>query len=162
MPSDPVPEMRSKLAALGETAKTAEDKARFERDMGTFVPMFERYLKVRAEPGSEYVSWDTVHPLPASAIEKLETLPAVDEARTKELLKKLAVVKLNGGLGTTMGCTGPKGFVAAHGEDRFIDLIVEQLAALNAKYDADVPLVLLCSFNTYWATLAELPVLAGE
>ena len=31
-----------------------------------------------------------------------------DETETKSLLDKLAVVKLNGGLGTTMGCTGPK------------------------------------------------------
>jgi UTP--glucose-1-phosphate uridylyltransferase len=27
---------------------------------------------------------------------------------TKALLDKLVVLKLNGGLGTTMGCTGPK------------------------------------------------------
>jgi UDP-N-acetylglucosamine pyrophosphorylase len=32
----------------------------------------------------------------------------VDPARIKGLLDKLAVLKLNGGLGTTMGCTGPK------------------------------------------------------
>lgn len=32
----------------------------------------------------------------------------VEEAKTKELLDKLVVLKLNGGLGTTMGCTGPK------------------------------------------------------
>jgi UDP-N-acetylglucosamine pyrophosphorylase len=30
----------------------------------------------------------------------------VDPARIKGLLDKLAVLKLNGGLGTTMGCTG--------------------------------------------------------
>jgi len=28
--------------------------------------------------------------------------------RSRPLLSKLAVVKLNGGLGTSMGCTGPK------------------------------------------------------
>jgi len=32
----------------------------------------------------------------------------VDVAETKNLLDKLVVLKLNGGLGTTMGCTGPK------------------------------------------------------
>ena len=37
----------------------------------------------------------------------------VDEAKTKELLDKLVVLKLNGGLGTTMGCTGPK-YVVFH------------------------------------------------
>ena len=31
-----------------------------------------------------------------------------DIEATKKLLDKLAVLKLNGGLGTTMGCTGPK------------------------------------------------------
>lgn len=31
-----------------------------------------------------------------------------DAAETKNLLDKLVVLKLNGGLGTTMGCTGPK------------------------------------------------------
>ena len=32
----------------------------------------------------------------------------VDPAKIKDLLDKLVVLKLNGGLGTTMGCTGPK------------------------------------------------------
>ena len=32
----------------------------------------------------------------------------VDVSETKNLLDKLVVLKLNGGLGTTMGCTGPK------------------------------------------------------
>lgn len=31
-----------------------------------------------------------------------------DPTKIKTLLDKLAVLKLNGGLGTTMGCTGPK------------------------------------------------------
>ena len=31
-----------------------------------------------------------------------------DPSETKKLLDKLVVLKLNGGLGTTMGCTGPK------------------------------------------------------
>lgn len=31
-----------------------------------------------------------------------------DLETTRKLLDKLVVLKLNGGLGTTMGCTGPK------------------------------------------------------
>merc|ERR1712227_321495 len=30
----------------------------------------------------------------------------------------------------------------------FLDLNVQQIEALNKKYNADVPLVLMCSFNT--------------
>lgn len=35
-------------------------------------------------------------------------LNTVDLSEMKKLLDKLVVLKLNGGLGTTMGCTGPK------------------------------------------------------
>ena len=35
-------------------------------------------------------------------------LLGADLAETRKLLDKLVVLKLNGGLGTTMGCTGPK------------------------------------------------------
>ena len=31
-----------------------------------------------------------------------------DPAETKKLMEKLVLLKLNGGLGTTMGCNGPK------------------------------------------------------
>ena len=37
-----------------------------------------------------------------------------DATKTRELLDKLVVLKLNGGLGTTMGCTGPKYVSLAH------------------------------------------------
>ncbi|KAF3528402.1 hypothetical protein DY000_02043985 [Brassica cretica] len=55
----------------------------------------------------------------------------VDVSETKNLLEKLFVLKLNGGLGTTMGCTCPK-------QDN-----------LNKKYGCKVPLVLMNSFNTH-------------
>ena len=40
----------------------------------------------------------------------LHDLKLVDagSSEVKNLLDKLVVLKLNGGLGTTMGCTGPK------------------------------------------------------
>ena len=42
-------------------------------------------------------------------LEKVMTrIIVTDPAETKKLLDKLVVLKLNGGLGTTMGCTGPK------------------------------------------------------
>lgn len=43
----------------------------------------------------------------------LTILINADPAETKKLLDKLVVLKLNGGLGTTMGCTGPKYVFAA-------------------------------------------------
>ncbi|TMS23446.1 UTP--glucose-1-phosphate uridylyltransferase [Larimichthys crocea] len=63
-------------------------------------------------------------------------------------LNKLAVVKLNGGLGTSMGCKGPKSLISVRNENTFLDLTVQQIEHLNKTFNADVPLVLMNSFNT--------------
>ncbi len=64
------------------------------------------------------------------------------------MLNKLVVVKLNGGLGTSMGCKGPKSVIPVRSDLTFLDLTVQQIEFLNNKYDVDVPLVLMNSFNT--------------
>ncbi|KAL8173296.1 UNVERIFIED_CONTAM: UTP--glucose-1-phosphate uridylyltransferase, partial [Gekko kuhli] len=63
-------------------------------------------------------------------------------------LNKLVVVKLNGGLGTSMGCKGPKSLIGVRNENTFLDLTVQQIEHLNKTYNTDVPLVLMNSFNT--------------
>jgi UTP--glucose-1-phosphate uridylyltransferase len=45
----------------------------------------------------------------------------------KDLLDKLIVVKLNGGLGTTMGCKGPKSVISVRSGLTFLDLNIQQL-----------------------------------
>ena len=64
------------------------------------------------------------------------------------MLDKLVVVKLNGGLGTSMGCRGPKSVIAVRNDLTFLDLTVQQIENLNRTYDSDVPLILMNSFNT--------------
>lgn len=55
---------------------------------------------------------------------------------------------MNGGLGTSMGCSGPKSVIPVRNDLTFLDLTVQQIESLNKTYDADVPLVLMNSFNT--------------
>ena len=64
------------------------------------------------------------------------------------MLDQLVVIKLNGGLGTSMGCSGPKSVIPVRNDLTFLDLTVQQIEYLNKTYDADVPLVLMNSFNT--------------
>ena len=64
------------------------------------------------------------------------------------MLDKLVVIKLNGGLGTSMGCSGPKSVIPVRNDLTFLDLTVQQIEYLNKTYDANVPLVLMNSFNT--------------
>ena len=45
----------------------------------------------------------------------------------KGLLDKLVVVKLNGGLGTSMGCEGPKSLIYVRDDKTFLDLTIQQI-----------------------------------
>jgi UTP--glucose-1-phosphate uridylyltransferase len=78
------------------------------------------------------------------------------------LLGKLAVCKVNGGLGTSMGCVGPKSAIPVRGGQTFLDLTVAQVARLNAVHGTRVPLVLMNSFNTDADTAKIVKKYAGD
>jgi UTP--glucose-1-phosphate uridylyltransferase len=71
-------------------------------------------------------------------------------------LDRTVVVKLNGGLGTTMGMTGPKSLVEARDGLSFLDVIARQTLALRRRHGIRLPLVLMNSFRTREASLAAL------
>lgn len=66
-------------------------------------------------------------PITFVQIRKYSDLPAPDTKDIKDLLNKLVVIKLNGGLGTGMGCTGPKSAIQVRNELTFLDLNVQQI-----------------------------------
>lgn len=96
----------------------------------------------------QQVHWDKIDPLPKDAVRDYASLSAPDTAKIREMLNKLVVVKLNGGLGTSMGCVGPKSLIPVRSDLTFLDLTVQQIEHLNKEYNSDVPLVLMNSFNT--------------
>lgn len=69
---------------------------------------------------------------------------------------KTAVLKLNGGLGTSMGCAGPKSLLEVRDGQTFIDFSIQQLMTINKKNGVSVPLVLMNSFNTESSTKEHL------
>lgn len=52
----------------------------------------------------------------------------------RAMLDKLVVIKLNGGLGTSMGCHGPKSVIPVRSDLTFLDLTVQQIEASNWNY----------------------------
>lgn len=88
-----------------------------------------------------------------------------DDAALKDAFAKTAVIKLNGGLGTSMGITGPKAALPVTDGETFLDIIAKQVLSLREQYDAPLPLVLMHSFRTRedsLAILAKYPDLAVE
>lgn len=125
-----------------------------------FVRLVSRYLSGEEEK----IEWEKIKTPTDEIVVPYDTLADVgeDSSETKELLDKLVVLKLNGGLGTTMGCTGPKSVIEVRNGLTFLDLIVKQIESLNNKYDCRVPLVLMNSFNTHDDTIKIVEKYTGS
>jgi UTP--glucose-1-phosphate uridylyltransferase len=82
---------------------------------------------------------------PATDVLTLEELPAADDAGA---LEHLVVIKLNGGLATTMGLRSPKSLVEARDGRSFLDIIVGQTLALRKRHGVRLPLLLMDSEAT--------------
>ena len=85
----------------------------------------------------------------ATSLPRLEDLAS--EAATPDLLAKTVVIKLNGGLGTSMGLERAKSLLVVKDGKSFLDLIAEQVA-----HAAGVDFVLMNSFSTDADTRAAL------
>lgn len=91
---------------------------------------------------------------PADELASLESLSAAPADAA--LLAQAVVIKLNGGLGTSMGLQGPKSLLAVREGVNFLDLMVRQILDLRKTSGAPVRLLLMNSFSTSADTLGHL------
>lgn len=97
-----------------------------------------------------------IHDLPSMDQLESYTTTGPDSILCSEALARTAVIKLNGGLGTTMGLDGPKSLLVAKDGYTFLDIIVKQILHQRHKWDVRLPLILMNSFHTHNQTLAAL------
>ncbi|XP_051117710.1 UTP--glucose-1-phosphate uridylyltransferase [Andrographis paniculata] len=140
--ADTISKLKSDVATLNQIS---------ENEKSGFINLVSRYLSGEAQQ----IEWSKIQTPTDEVVVPYDALAPVpeDPAETKKLLEKLVVLKLNGGLGTTMGCTGPKSVIEVRNGLTFLDLIVIQIETLNSKYGCNVPLLLMNSFNTHDDTL---------
>ena len=99
-------------------------------------------------------------------LEPVEELPRLAELETDpraahDALAATAVVKLNGGLGTSMGMDKAKSLLAVRPGLSFLDIIAEQILALRAEFGVRLPVVFMNSFRTSEDTLKALAAHPG-
>jgi UTP--glucose-1-phosphate uridylyltransferase len=95
--------------------------------------------------------------LPDAELEPLEDLPDLEDLPEAEApLDQAVILKLNGGLGTSMGMTHAKSLVEVKDGLTFLDIIARQALELRRRGDARLPLILMNSFSTRDDTLAKL------
>lgn len=66
----------------------------------------------------------------------------------RDFLRKTVLIKLNGGLGTTMGLQGPKSLIPVKNGLSFLDITAHQIQSMNHQNGFSTPLILMNSFNT--------------
>jgi UTP--glucose-1-phosphate uridylyltransferase len=137
----------------------ATDKMRHEGLPEIAVDTFAHYEELlrKGEQGT----------LPESELEPLDHVHSADELPEPEesALERAVVLKLNGGLGTSMGMTKAKSLLDVKDGLTFLDIIARQVLHLRERYGAQIPLLLMDSFATRDDTLAALeryPELAIE
>jgi UTP--glucose-1-phosphate uridylyltransferase len=113
-----------------------------------------RRLEQLDDPDAGRLSGDVLEPLPD--LPELDSLPEPSAERAREVLDRLVVLKLNGGLGTSMGLSGPKSLLEVKPGKSFLDVIATQVLGLRERYGARLPLVLMNSSSTQGPSLEVL------
>jgi len=121
------------------------ERAEWDKKTRGFCHLFEAYLTSRSAPK---IDWDGISTPSSDLIPAYSSLPVPTKEQQRSLAEKLVVVKLNGGLGTSMGCQGPKSCIEVRQHQTFLDLTVKQITYLNRVNECNIPLILMNSFNT--------------
>lgn len=92
---------------------------------------------------------------PLTEVQRVDEV-AVTDQQMAAALDSTVLLKLNGGLGTSVGLDKAKSLLPVRGDATFLDVIVGQVLAVRSRYGARLPLVLMNSFRTRDDTLAAL------
>ncbi|MFC4991419.1 UTP--glucose-1-phosphate uridylyltransferase [Rubritalea tangerina] len=118
------------------------------------IKSFERNYAILCEGSSTDISEDSIEP-----VEKLPELAEISrdgEEFDPVLLAQTVVIKLNGGLGTSMGLQKAKSLLEVKEGATFLDIIVDQISYLRESTGAQVKFLLMNSFSTSEDTLEHL------
>jgi UTP--glucose-1-phosphate uridylyltransferase len=117
------------------------------------IDVFTHYYRQLEEGVSGFIPEDSIEPLLDPS---MLSDTAVSEEDAAAALEKTVIIKLNGGLGTSMGMEKAKSLLQARKGKSFLDIIVDQVRAARAAYRIQLPLLFMNSFRTHEDTLLAL------
>jgi UTP--glucose-1-phosphate uridylyltransferase len=133
--------------------RAARDKMQGAGVEQTAIDVFSHYYRQLETGATGVIREDSISPLPDPP--SLAEL-AVPDDQAREALSRTVILKLNGGLGTSMGMDRAKSLLPVRDGRSFLDLIVAQVLAARSRYGVSLPLLLMDSFRTRSDTLAAL------
>ena len=133
--------------------RAAQDKMRQAGVNEAAVKVFNHYYHQVEAGTTGLIPEETISPL--VEVPRLEDIDISEEAE-RSALAKTVIIRLNGGLGTSMGMDRAKSLLPVRDGDSFLDIIVRQVLAARERYGARLPLIFMDSFRTQDDTLAAL------
>lgn len=117
------------------------------------IDVFSHYYRQLEQGVTGVIGEDTIEPLTDPDL--LDSVEVSDDDAAAALAKTV-IIKLNGGLGTSMGMDKAKSLLPVRDGKSFLDIIVEQVTSARETYGAPLPLIFMNSFRTQDDTLAAL------
>ena len=139
---------------MSETGlKLAQEKMAAAAIHQQAIDVFTHYYRQLEEGVSGFIPEDSIEPLLDPS---MLSDTAVSEEDAAAALEKTVIIKLNGGLGTSMGMEKAKSLLQVRKGKSFLDIIVDQVRAARAAYRIQLPLLFMNSFRTHEDTLLAL------
>ena len=135
-----------------EGLTAAVDKMRAAHVDEVAVRTFAHYYGELERGATGMIPEDSIEPVDIPSLADFEV---TDEEATAAIATT-AVIKLNGGLGTSMGMDHAKSLLGVREGLSFLDVIARQILHLRTTYGTRLPLILMNSFRTSADTLEAL------
>jgi UTP--glucose-1-phosphate uridylyltransferase len=138
---------------MSETGlQQARDKMAAEGVDPVAIEVFTHYYRLVESGETGMVPESSIDPLDMTSLAETD----VSDEFASDAIGRTVVIKLNGGLGTSMGLDRAKSLLEVRDGLTFLDVIVRQVLAVRERYGVRLPLVFMDSFRTREDTLAAL------
>jgi UTP--glucose-1-phosphate uridylyltransferase len=145
------------MASFAERFAPFAARMRAEHVPQLIIDTFEYYYRQLVAGETGLIPEASIEPV--DTLPDAETLPADLAGAARDVLAKTVLIKLNGGLGTSMGLNGPKSLLVVRNGLSFLEIAARQSVHMGT------PMVVMNSFATHddtTAVLAQLPRARAE
>ncbi|MCL2219164.1 MAG: UTP--glucose-1-phosphate uridylyltransferase [Chitinispirillia bacterium] len=129
------------------TARLFIEKMEREGQPKAAIDIFLRYYDMLRNGKTGCIAEDEISPVAAGELAELSGIGDHHDAG-EEALPHTVVIKLNGGLGTSMGLYTAKSLIPVKNDLSFLDITALQIRDFNERFGVSIPLILMNSFNT--------------
>ncbi|MDR2578391.1 MAG: UTP--glucose-1-phosphate uridylyltransferase [Chitinispirillales bacterium] len=127
--------------------KLFTEKMLLENQPQAVIDVFLRYYGYLRHGKNGCIAEGEILPISAGEIGEYSQIKE-RHADRQNALAKTVIIKLNGGLGTSMGLYAPKSLIPVKNGLSFLDITALQIRDLNERLGVSIPLILMNSFST--------------